>query len=243
MKYGMRERVSGIVIIGALAVLILPMLFDAPDDTARPEGPVMSIEQPISVSQQEIDEPRSPLEGQQRESVSQGEQLFPGASDEIASRTEPELSQQTASPGGAEVEGPASNEGATVSSSDTASSTGTPSSTGDASSASAASERDSAPAEDPIMAAASGSAGRSSAQSSGEGWAVQAGSFGQPENADRLISQLQEQGFNAYQRPRGNLHTVYVGPFDSTEASEQARTRLQSRANIKGLIVRREGTQ
>lgn len=229
MKYGMRERISGIVIIVALAIMVLPMLFDAPDEVERPEGPVMSIDRPVSVSRQAVDEPRSPLDDQSerpQQSAPRSEPLLPDASDETRSRPEPELAQQAASPAGSASVAPA-DERETSASSDS----------GAAASGDAAAERDSA-AEDPIMAAASGSAGRS-----GGDWAVQAGSFGQPENADRLIGQLREQGFDAYQRPRGNLHTVYVGPFDSTEASEQARTRLQSRANIKGLIVRREGGQ
>ena len=85
---------------------------------------------------------------------------------------------------------------------------------------------------------------RSASQPSGSGgWAVQAGSFGQPGNADRLIQQLESQGFSAYKQPRGELNTVYVGPFSSTEESERARAELQEKANIKGLIVRREGGQ
>lgn len=93
------------------------------------------------------------------------------------------------------------------------------------------------------MAAANRNSHSAPQASASGGWAVQAGSFGQPGNADRLIEQLKSLGFSAYKQPRGELNTVYVGPFGSTEESEQARSALQEKANIKGLIVRREGGQ
>lgn len=60
MKYGMRERLSGAVILIALAVIFVPMLFDEPaprDD--RPE-PVLSIDTPIEVERHDVPEPVPP---------------------------------------------------------------------------------------------------------------------------------------------------------------------------------------
>ncbi|WP_457808207.1 SPOR domain-containing protein [Kushneria sp. EE4] len=276
MKYGMRERISGIVIIVALALILLPIMFGgSSDDEESADDSSMIIEQPINMSQRDVAAPQSPLpENEDRVDdsarsgqSSQSNQLFPDRqreTEQAPARAEPSSPQtgsrdaDTARTGG----NTASSSGSTA-----ASSAGSTSSTGSASNSgsSAASSSSSRPATttressssaqrqtparsddssgDPIMAAANRNSASASQPSGSGGWAVQAGSFGQPENADRLIEQLKSQGFAAYKQPRGELNTVYVGPYGSTEESERARAELQSRANIKGLIVRREGGQ
>ncbi|MEQ6890071.1 SPOR domain-containing protein [Halomonas sp. CS7] len=60
MKYGMRERLSGAVILTALAVIFLPMLFDEPAPRGERPQPVMTIEQPVEVERRELPDPQPP---------------------------------------------------------------------------------------------------------------------------------------------------------------------------------------
>ncbi len=60
MKYGMRERVSGAVILLALGVIFIPMLFDDPPAREDRPEPVLTIEQPVEVEQTPVQEPQRP---------------------------------------------------------------------------------------------------------------------------------------------------------------------------------------
>lgn len=214
MKYGMRERLSGGLILVALGVIFVPMLFDEPAPREERPRPVLTIEQPIEVDRNPVAEPAPPaslegeLEGERDDgesSSSLGVTALPEAtiadetdeSPEVAAIPEPQATPEPE---------PAPSE----------------------------------PAADPIaeLAQAAQSGGDSRPPAVGD-WAVQAGSFGEPANAERLERQLGEQGFNAYRRPRDNgLTTVYVGPFESSEAGERARGELKEKANIQGLLIR-----
>lgn len=238
MKYGMRERVSGAVILLALGVIFIPMLFDDPparDD--RPE-PVLTIEQPIDVEQTPVAAPERP--------ASLGQIQSPQAPSRPAGDAQPDAAQ--ASEAQRDDTQPDENAAEQVA--------------GNHSSASRGSQAESAdaPRPDPIaeLAQRSGQGGQQTQQSESPtpassestqasapavaengNWAVQVGSFGQPDNAARLEKKLDEQGFEAYSRPRDNdLTTVYVGPFASSDDGEQARTALKEQANIQGLLIR-----
>lgn len=71
-----------------------------------------------------------------------------------------------------------------------------------------------------------------------EGWSVQAGSFGNVDNAQRLIQRLSQSGFKAYMLKRDPNAVVLVGPFSTSQAAEEARTQMQQRAGTNGLVVR-----
>lgn len=238
MKYGMRERVSGIIILAALAVIFLPMLFSAPAPRGEGPEPILTVEQPIDLPQNSVSSPASPLSGgsdeqnerraseRQGSPMTQSSQLIPSQ----RAQEPPRTAQGT--PGAATAQKPASQPPARSSSAN----------------GSSGANKSAAPDEDPIMAAAmrgSSSPRTASAPSSSQGgdWAVQAGSFGEAGNADRLVAQLKEQGFAAYKQPRGSLNIVFVGPFSSSEQGEQARAQLQQKANIKGLVVRRKDNE
>lgn len=215
MKYGLRERISGAVIIIALAVIFVPMLFDEPTPREERPAPVLTIEQPIDVRRTPVDEPQPPASLSEPAVDNDApeidvEQIVlatePVVRDEPGDLDEPtpvdpepeadpiaELAQAAQVPGVAEQSAP---------------------------------ETSQTPA--PSVATAS----------SGE-WAVQVGSFGEAANAERLEAQLNEQGFSAYRRDRGNdMTSVYVGPYASSDDGERARTELKERANIQGLLVR-----
>ena len=62
-------------------------------------------------------------------------------------------------------------------------------------------------------------------------WAVQLGSFGNKENAERLAAELRKQGFAAFlsnvTTAGGELHRVRVGPQKDRESAEQMAARLR----------------
>ncbi|AMD00376.1 MULTISPECIES: SPOR domain-containing protein [Halomonas] len=227
MKYGMRERVSGAIILIALAVIFVPMLFDDPAPRDERPQPVMSIEQPVPVERRDVPDPQPPS--------SLGEIRGPQAAGEVGSPPEPVDIEPAVEPveETAVVEVPP----ADVIQPDTAQQADEP-------------PVREAPAEDPIADLARAASERMESQQAdpaptttpatpaGE-WAVQVGSFGEPGNAERLQAQLEEQGFTVYNRRRdNNMTTVYVGPFDSSESGESAMAELKEQANLQGLLVR-----
>ncbi|MDH3533261.1 MAG: SPOR domain-containing protein, partial [Gammaproteobacteria bacterium] len=71
-------------------------------------------------------------------------------------------------------------------------------------------------------------------------WAVQLGSFGSQENAERLAADLRKQGFAAFlsQLPTdaGPLHRVRIGPQKDRDSAEAMAERL-AKAGHKGQVV------
>lgn len=214
MKYGMRERVSGAVILLALAVIFIPMLFDEPPSREQQPEPVLTIEQPIEVERQPVNAPAPPASlGQIQLPQERGAEL-PGSS-----RVEtPPPEEASAPPPAPEPEAPARQ--------------------------AAESQTRADPIADLARQSEQRQGNQASQTQNGPAarngdWAVQVGSFGKPGNAERLEADLRNQGFNAFQQARSNdLTTVYVGPFASSEAGEKARAALKAKANIQGLLVR-----
>jgi len=90
------------------------------------------------------------------------------------------------------------------------------------------------PAPDPIPQA-------QPADSSPTGmWAVQLGSFGDQQNAERLAADLRKQDFAAFlsqlSTDSGQLHRVRIGPQKDRESAEAMAARLQ-KAGYKGQVV------
>jgi DedD protein len=71
-------------------------------------------------------------------------------------------------------------------------------------------------------------------------WAVQLGSFGNQENAERLAADLRKQGFAAFlsqlSTDAGQLHRVRIGPQKDRDSAEAMAARLQE-AGHKGQVV------
>jgi DedD protein len=71
-------------------------------------------------------------------------------------------------------------------------------------------------------------------------WAVQLGSFGNKENAERLAADLRRQGFAAFlsqlSTSSGQLHRVRIGPQKDRASAEAMAARLL-KANHKGQVV------
>ncbi|MGC3873554.1 SPOR domain-containing protein [Halomonas sp. GXIMD04776] len=216
MKYGMRERISGAVILLALAVIFIPMLFDDPPSREAQPEPTLTLEKPIEVERQDVAEPRPPASlGQiQTPKMRNETPSKPAESSPPAVEVDPEPTRQIAKP---------------ETRSDPI-----------AELASRTQESQKADKPEPAQETAKQS---SSGTAQGD-WAVQAGSFGEPENAKSFEADLKAKGFKAFSRDRDNdLTTVYVGPFTSSEAGEKARTDLKQKANIQGLLIRLRGQE
>lgn len=231
MKYGMRERLSGAIILIALAAIFVPMLFDEPASRDERPEPVLTIEQPVPVEQRDLPDPQPP--------ESLGEIRAPQVSSGQTQSSAPLSGEQLDSSEAPQVDTAPAEAVQQVESRDTA--TSSPSQTAEeprsdpiAELAQAASERlqsnaASTPEQQPATLSAS----------PGGEWAVQVGSFGEAANAERLQTQLQEQGFPAYSQQRDNaMTTVYVGPFDASEAGERAMSAIKEQVNMQGLLVR-----
>ncbi|RAR64349.1 DedD protein [Onishia taeanensis] len=230
MKYGMRERLSGAIILLALAVIFLPMLFDDPVSRDERPQPMLSIEAPLDVERVEVDDPQPPsrLDETSRDVEGQQNASAPAQSSMISGNDDPEASQESSA---ASEDAASDSAGATT--------VASRESTSASEAAAPQNQADTAGAEqsaDPIAELARAAEAKRAA--SGD-WSVQAGSFGEPGNAERLAKKLETQGFNVFSRPRGNdLTAVYVGPYASAEDGERARSELKAKANLQGLVVR-----
>ena len=217
MKYGMRERLSGAVILIALAVIFLPMLFDDPAPRGERPRPVMTIEQPVEVERRELEDPQPPESLDRAPTEEAASSTAASATSQEAEPTHEPTPEQASTP--PEPEPEPEPERATEPTEDPI-----------AELARVADERlaGQQPASDASVEAAP----------EGE-WAVQVGSFGEAANAERLEAKLADQGLPVYHRARDNgLTTVYVGPFASSREGERVMGELKARDNLQGLLVR-----
>ncbi|MGM0825836.1 MAG: SPOR domain-containing protein [Pseudomonadota bacterium] len=232
MKYGKTERISGIVILLALLAIIVPWLMSDPAPREERPQPNFVIEQPVEVERREVQAPERP------ESIGDpADQIDPSVAEQAAG--EP-LDVEPASPDTDQLaDRQDSEEGEGEDASQDASSSDGESASGNdpiadliASSSQAVNDApEEAPADDQAEAT-------TSSAPDGE-WAVQVGSFGNADNAQRLSDQLSDEGFAVYQRERDNqMTTVYVGPFATSEEGETAMSDVKQRANVQGLLVR-----
>lgn len=226
MKYGRTERISGIVILLALLAIIVPWLMSDPAPREERPQPNFVIEQPVEVERREVQAPARP------DSIGDpAEQIDPSVAEQATGEpldVEP-VSPDTDQLADRQAEG----EGDDASSSDSGPAAGNdPIADLIASNSQAVND---APEEAPAAEQA-----RTTASSAPNGeWAVQVGSFGNPDNAQRLSEQLSGEGFAVYQRERDNqMTTVYVGPFATSEEGENAMGDVKQRANVQGLLVR-----
>ncbi|WP_245781536.1 SPOR domain-containing protein [Halomonas saccharevitans] len=208
----MRERLSGAVILIALAVIFLPMLFDEPAPRGERPQPVMTIEQPVEVERREVPDPQPPesLDQAPEDAAPDAASATPEASSDVEPAAEPPPGSASTPPERERVDEPAVDPIAEL--------------------ARAADER--------LAGQQKASATPVQAAPDGE-WAVQVGSFGESANAERLEAKLADQGLPVYRRARDNgLTTVYVGPFASSREGERVMGELKAQNNLQGLLVR-----
>jgi DedD protein len=87
----------------------------------------------------------------------------------------------------------------------------------------------------------SSGAGSATAVSAGHGWAVQLGSFGSHENADKLARRVKSQGFAVYVSPSGSgkslRYRVRVGPMADRGAANQTAAKLKSMGQTGSVVA------
>jgi DedD protein len=94
----------------------------------------------------------------------------------------------------------------------------------------------------PVVVAEKSSSEEPSAEVASETgmWAVQLGSFGNQENADKLAADLRKQNFTAFlsklSTGNGDLHRVRIGPQKDRESAEKVAEQL-AKAGHKGQVV------
>lgn len=88
------------------------------------------------------------------------------------------------------------------------------------------------PAEKPVV---------TSSPPHGSGWVVQAGSFGQSANADKLLAQLTLSGRKAFVEKIDvsgkTLYRVRIGPEKTREAADKTLVEIEKEFNLKGKVI------
>ncbi|CEP35888.1 MULTISPECIES: SPOR domain-containing protein [unclassified Halomonas] len=242
MKYGKTERISGIVILLALLAIFVPWLMSDPAPREERPQPSFVIEQPVEVERRDVPAPERPstIGESSLSSTSQGESEEGDIPIDANPRL-PETDQIAASNQSSRPEAAATSEAeetpATPNSDPIADLIASNSSSGQ-SSAGGSAQSSSVGSSQGSSQSSSSSASSPSSSAQGE-WAVQVGSFGEPDNAQRLSEQLSGEGFTVYQRERdNNMTTVFVGPYATSEEGESAMSSIKERANVQGLLVR-----
>ena len=86
----------------------------------------------------------------------------------------------------------------------------------------------------PIPSASSSPAAEATATA--RAWAVQVGSFAQPDRAGRHAERLRAAGFDVYLEPYQGLTRVKVGPLDSRADAEEKLAEIEA-AWFEGIVM------
>lgn len=203
---GRKRRVVGTIVLLALALIILPQLFDG-EGSYQPQVQSRIPERPIITLLPEPQQVRPAMVGD-----SQSPSISAEAQDES---TEPSLSTQASMPTGRAVSDNAS-EPAEVSSEASATTVSTE------------------------------TASRPTLNASGlpEGWVVQLGTFGDIDNASKLLADLLTKGYKAYERrsvrDAREMSTILVGPVIDRAEADRLLAELAAALDLKPLIKRYE---
>lgn len=68
-------------------------------------------------------------------------------------------------------------------------------------------------------------------------WLIQIGSFSNKENATRLVAQLRDEGYRAYQRVGDSFARVYVGPYPVKGEAESRTSALEKLVGTKVKVI------
>lgn len=207
---GRKRRVVGTIVLLALALIILPQLFDG-EGSYQPQVQSRIPERPIITLLPEPQQVRPAMVGD-----SQSPSVTAEAQDES---TEPSHSTEASMPTGRAVSDNAS-ELAEVSSE--------------------------ARSEASATTVSTETASRPTLNASGlpEGWVVQLGTFGDIDNASKLLADLLAKGYKAYERrsvrDAREMSTILVGPVIDRAEADRLLAELAAALDLKPLIKRYE---
>lgn len=245
MKYGKTERISGVVILLALAAILIPWLMSEPAPRDEPPQPSFTIEEPVDVERHDVAAPEKPESVKATRAADddatadsavnvagdEAETVIDTAPIESATGTADTTDDATAGDDAAEAVPASPEPSGSEKATDTADRQ-------DANQQDAGQQSQKENDSDPIAALMEQGDDMPRAVDGGD-WAVQVGSFGQADNARRLKQELEDKGFSVYTRARDNdLTTVLVGPFARSKDGEAAMSLIKQRANQQGLLIR-----
>lgn len=232
MEERLKQRLVGAIVLVSLAVLFVPMLFDASYDGGEEFSPTPIPERPRNQFESETipleapETPRLDAEGERER-----KRYAPSAG--AVSRREPsEASVSARNPPEAPASVPVRK------------SAGSPAS---------ASARESAESFAPATQTASSSAravsasparetsGNKPAAVSGGEWAIQLGSFLKSKNARALRDRLQAGGYPAFiesgASEQGEISRVFVGPMPDRGRAKDSAAKLRRELQLEGIVV------
>ena len=227
MEERLKQRLVGAIVLVSLAVVFVPILFDAPRELNEeispapvveiPERPRDGFESPASNT---VEAPETPRLDAEMERERNRQASIPAASEAAGPDSVSTSSVTTVSislPGASEPPAPASRSDPSPERSSPAPATGPPD---DASGRKQAVE---------APAATSG------------GWMVQLGSFRKPENALALRKRLQARGYPAFVESgpsaQGAVSRVFVGPIPGHEQAKDSAEKLRREMALEGIVV------
>ena len=234
MDEALKQRLVGAVILIALAVIFLPILLTGTgQETGRKSDAELSLPpRPEPPSRQrrlplEAERPR-PAEDASPAADSSGSDGLSRAQAGSAAGTDIDDGQASLAPAGAAPDSAAPEDAATLDSEAAGTSPAEPDQAeGEVDSGNGGSvQQPESGAGEPIQGA------RNAEMPADQGWVIQAASFADRDNAQRLIGSLSELGFNpGWDRVDGGensqLHRVWVGPFESRAQVEGAMKRIR----------------
>lgn len=219
MKPAVKQRLVGTLVIGALALILIPLLLDgkgievSPGVATIPPAPVIDT---------------TPIAEPQRPPVftNQGSAITPGTNAEDNNTDDPADAAVTVTNTAAD--------GA-----DNASSADNADSRDGNSGENADGEEGAAEDADTQVTVQDESQLRLDAQGLPEAWTVRLGSFGQRRNAEALQERLIAAAHKAYLRPVGSgLTGVYVGPVPSRAEADRLQAELALAFDLSGIVQR-----
>ena len=237
MEQRLKQRLVGAIVLVSLAVVFVPILFDAPRELDEaysatpiagiPERPQVEADAPARITIEAPQTPRLDAEVERernRQASDTGAAGRRASSEALAPASPSTSSGEPASPpvpGAPEPAGSARRSDPPTARSEPAPAAGAPDEASGTKQAAGA------------RAAESG------------GWTVQLGSFLKPGNALALRKRLQARGYPAFVETgpsaRGEISRVFVGPMPRREQAEGSAAKLRREMSLEGIVVPHSG--
>lgn len=229
MDRSTKERLTGAIVLVAVAWLVIPVFLDGPEEageTVRQSVDLPGQEGQPTRTRRIVLEPR-PGEGGRITDPPPATRALPAPAADAGSTTEEESAVDEKAPSGESAETtPAAARSEPESSSEPASRPEP--------------EPEPAPKPAPEREAETAPAPQEEPAAAGSLWAVQLGSFSNEDNAEGLAADLRDQGFAAFlsrvESGGRTLHRVRVGPQGSREEADKVAAAL-ARAGHSGQVV------
>lgn len=218
--FDLKHRLTGAAILIGFAVIVLPLLLGGPEDASVGGGDTAGAEPDTRVFRSNITPiggPTPPVQEQEPAEMESAE--APPPVDEDAAQPE------------ATAEAGTQEEDAQVASAPSEPAA-EPESADQATGRESTGETDSEGGGEPSVAPA---------ETVERGWIVQVGTFRNSDNVEKLVAELQNNGFGTsttdVETTEGSATRVWVGPYETRVEAARIKTRVKQRVGSEGLIV------